>query len=135
MKYISIFLYTLVGAVSFLMAYKNLFAKAFLPFHEQASGTEWKDVDPSLQKLILFIMRISGMGFLTVALLVVVTVAFTFIESGWWMVFLPFIALVFCTGLFVFNYDLFRKTGAKTPWQGSLFAILALIAAAICSFL
>jgi hypothetical protein len=55
------------------------------------------------------LVNLSGLGFLAVAV--------------------PILSLVFCAGLFYFNYDLHRKTGADTPWKGTIAAILLIIVA------
>jgi hypothetical protein len=46
---------------------------------------------------------------------------------------IPVLALIYCTGLFIFNFILHIKTKAETPWKGSLYAMLALIAGIIIS--
>jgi hypothetical protein len=50
------------------MAYKSIFSNKFLPFHEEAAGTSWDSIDKRLQKVIITILRISGLGFLIIFL-------------------------------------------------------------------
>jgi len=40
---------------------------------------------------------------------------------------IPVIALIYCTGLFLFNYYLHKKTGANTPWIGSIVAMVIIL--------
>lgn len=127
---ISRVLYLLVGIVSLIMAVKTLTAKSFLSFHQQAAGKSWEENDPGMRYLLLSLIRISGLGFLITALLLI---AFSVIADGsgdWFQqTVIPLAALVFCTGLFIANYRLFRQTGAKTPWFNSLIAMVVLIVA------
>ena len=41
---------------------------------------------------------------------------------------LPFVAFLYCGGLFVINRALEKKSGFKTPWRGSLMAAMGLLA-------
>ena len=59
----------LIGIICFVMAYKCIFAKEFLPFHQEAAGISWKEIDNTIQKVIITILRISGLGFLILFLL------------------------------------------------------------------
>jgi hypothetical protein len=61
------------------MAYKSLFSKKFLPFHEQAAGKPWHTVEDGLQRVVLALMKVSGLGFLVVGLLLII---FPIIKSG-----------------------------------------------------
>ena len=128
LKIIPIVLYFIIGIISFVMSWKSLFSKRYLPFHEEASGTFWTEIDGKLQIVFLSIMRISGLGFLTLfILLTVFPVANFFIQSTFIDYSIPAIALIFCTGLFIINYILYKKTKAKTPWKGSIYAVIVII--------
>ncbi len=65
-------LYVLVGIISLTMAYKNLFSNRFIPFHEKAAGKPWDQVDNGLQAVVIALMRVSGLGFLVVTLLLTI---------------------------------------------------------------
>ena len=69
---ITIVLYGFVGAVSLKMAFKNLFSKKYLLFHEKAAGRSWEEIDKPLQVVIMALMRISGLGFLMTGLLLLI---------------------------------------------------------------
>ena len=125
---VSITLFFVVGLICFTMAYKNLFGARFLPFHEQASGSRWEDLKTGVQDTILTLLQVSGLGFLVVALLLAVVPVIGYFRHDIVLVILvPAIAIIFCFGLFLFNYRLYRKTKADTPWQASLLA-LAIVA-------
>jgi hypothetical protein len=113
LKILPIALYFIVGAISLVMAVKNLRASRFLPFQEEAAGRPWSELDDSVKTLILSLLRLAGLGFLTIAILMIVwPVANYFSPSSFNEIFIPAVALIFCGGLFVVNYSLFKKTGA-----------------------
>jgi len=137
MKIIEIFiiiLYGFVGFIALIMAFKNIFSKTLLPFQEKASSTAWIEVDDKLQYVILTLMRISGLGFLIIAfLLLVFPIVNYFKHDAFLMYSIPILSFVYCLGLFFANYSLHKHTRSKTPWRGSLFAIVALLAGMIMS--
>ena len=127
-------LYLIVGAISLVMAAKNLTAKKILPFQEQAAGESWDDIEIPLQRMILSLLRLSGMGFLVVSLLLIMYPVIIYLSPNIYHKLVPpILALVYCSGLFIVNYQLYRDTKAATPWKGSLYACLALLAGIIIS--
>jgi 4-amino-4-deoxy-L-arabinose transferase-like glycosyltransferase len=122
-KIIPLVLYLFIGIVALLMAYKSFFSSRFLPFHEQAAGKSWESIDQGVQIVIRTLMKVSGLGFLTVALfLIIFSIVSFFSQYSLVQCLLPGIALLFCLGLFVVNHQLAVQTKAKTPWKGSLTA-------------
>ena len=133
---ITIVLYGFVGAVSLKMAFKNLFSKKYLSFHEKAAGRSWEEIDKPLQVVILAVMKISGLGFLMIAILLLIfPVVNQFINSEFLRYSIPIIAFLFCTGLFLVNYNLYKQTNTNTPWKRSLLAMIAIVAGIIISLL
>jgi hypothetical protein len=133
-KIVPILLYIIVGIISMAMAVKNLFSSKFLPFHENAANKPWDEIDNPLKLVILTLLRLVGMGFLIVSILLLIfPIINYFIPNEFYKYSIPIIALVYCTGLFVINFLLYKNTKAETPWKGSLYAMLALIAGIIIS--
>jgi len=131
---ISAILYFITGMICLAMALKCLTAKKFLPFHEKASGTAWEHLDTGIQTVIITMLRITGLGFLVVFLvLTVLPIANFSARNNFLKYFIPLLSFIFCSGLFIFNYDLYRKTGAGTPWKGSLAAGVIILAGFILS--
>ena len=58
---ISTLIYILLGIICLLMAYKSMFSKKYLPFHEEAAGKPWENIEKPLQNVIITILRISGL--------------------------------------------------------------------------
>lgn len=136
LKIIPVILYIIVGIISLVMAYKNLFSDRLLPFHEKAANKKWEEIESSLQIVILTFMRLTGLGFLIVSILLLVfPIVNLFYRNGFYEYFIPILALIFCFGLFLINYSLYRKTEANTPWKGSLYAVFVIIVGIIISIL
>ena len=120
---VSVILYCLVGVVSFVMAYKALTTKKFLPFHEHASGVSWETLDVRMQHVILALTRISGLGFCTLGILLITfPIAMVHSHDAVQRYLIPGVSCFFCLGLFIVNRSLHLKTGADTPWKGALLA-------------
>jgi hypothetical protein len=129
---ISTLIYVLIGIVSLLMAYKSMSSKKYLPFHEEAAGKQWESIEKPLQNVIITILRISGLGFFIVFLLLTIFPVINYFRPDPFIKFsTPIISSIFCFGLFLFNFILFKQTKAKTPWPGSLVAIIIIISSFI----
>lgn len=125
-----------VGVISMIMAFKNLFSNKFLPFLEKAANKRWDEIDNPLKLVILSLLRLAGLGFLIIAILLLAfPIVSYFIPNNFYNYSIPIVALIYCTGLFVTNYLLYKKTKADTPWKGSLYAMLAIITGIIISIL
>ena len=124
-------LYFVVGLISLVMAQKSLLSKKLLPFHEAAAGKSWDAIDKPLQGVIIALLRVGGLGFLVVGLLLLIFPIVNIQNHGRFTMFaVPVIALLYCCGLFWANYRLYKQTGASTPWKGAL-AAAAIVCAAI----
>jgi hypothetical protein len=129
-------LWFLTGVISLLMAVKCLFSRKFLPFHEAAYGKPWDAIEEKLQSVILTLLKLSGLGFLVVAILLMTFPVYSYFRPGHFLKYVaPLTALIFCTGLFVVNYRLYKQTRANTPWKNSLFAMAVILLGILLSFL
>ncbi len=89
-----------------------------------------------MQEVVIVLMRVSGLGFLIVGvMLIVFPPANYFLQSAFFRYAVPMIAMVYCSGLFLYNYRLHVRTSAETPWKKSLYAVVALIAGLLFSVL
>ena len=131
---IPIVLYLLVGAVSLIMAHKSMFSNKLLPFQEKAAGIRWDEIDRSLQSVLLALIRISGLGFLVIAALLIISpIVNYFAPHAFLRYAVPLMSALYCMGLFLVNYSLYKRTKAPTPWKGSLYAALIILAGIVIS--
>jgi hypothetical protein len=129
-------LYFLVGLISLVMAFKSLSSTRFLPFHEAASGKSWDTLDKPLQGVIVALLRVGGLGFLVVGLLLLIfPIVNIYLHDPFAAFAIPGAALVYCIGLFGANFSLYKQTGAETPWKGALAAAAIMCAGIVISIL
>jgi hypothetical protein len=134
LDFLPLVLYVSVGVICLVMAFKCLFSDKYLPFHEKAANKPWNEIEALLKLVILFFLRLSGLGFLVMSILLIVfPIVNYFIPSTFYKYSIPVIGLIFCTGLFVNNYLLYNKTKANTPWKGSLYAMAIILTGIIIS--
>jgi len=132
----SIVLYFIVGLVCLRMSFKLLSSDKFLPFHEKAAGKPWDALEEPIRYVIVTLLRISGLGFLVVALMLLTFPLANLVFKDSFITFsLPVISSIFCVGLFAFNYSLYEKTNTRTPWKGSIIAIIILVVSFILSII
>lgn len=131
---IPVILYFITGIISLIMTFHQLFSKKFMPFQENASGIVLESLGKPLQLVILTILRIAGLGFLIEALLLTVFPAVNYFYPDEFLKYsVPIVALIYSSGLALFNYDLYKNTKAQTPWKGSFFAAIIIIAGIVIS--
>ncbi|MCX6255081.1 MAG: hypothetical protein NTV31_11475 [Bacteroidia bacterium] len=105
-KIIPIVLYLFVGIISMVMAFKNLFSNKYLLFYEKAANKRWDEIDNPLKLVILTFMRLAGLGFLIISILLLVfPIVSYFNPNTFYKYLIPIVALIYCTGLFVINYS------------------------------
>lgn len=131
---VPIALYFIVGVIGLFMAFKNILANKYLPFHEEAAGKSWNEIEDPLKIIILSFMRISALGFLIISvLLMVCPVVNLFIPNTFYKYSIPVLALIYSLGLLIINYILYKKTNADTPWKGSLYTTFMILSGIIIS--
>ncbi len=126
-------IYILVGVVSIGLGLLYLTSEQFMPYHAEAVGTPWAEVDPGTQTLILALMRVAGGGWLALGFLTIV-LSFGQIQTrsavSRWA--LPIGIVIFYSASLAATWGVYRETGAHTPWLPSLASIgLALLAFAV----
>jgi hypothetical protein len=132
---IPVIIYGIAGVISLIMAFKNLSLKRFIEFHEKAANVQWEDIDKPLQSVILALMKVSGLGFLVVAMLLLIfPVVNYFMQNEFIKYSIPVIALIYCSGLFLVNFYLHKQTDSETPWRGSLIVVISISAGIFISF-
>lgn len=118
----------LVGLICLVMADKTIRSKKFLPFHEQAYGGSWDTINPQLQSVILTILKISGLGFLVVGLMLMIFPTVSYLLAVPFIRYeVPALGFIYSVGLYLFNYKLFQKTNAASPWKASLVSAALLL--------
>lgn len=117
----------LVGLVALRMAWKGLFAEQWLPFHRAAAGVEWESLPAGARRVLVFLVRMGGLGFLAPSLLLVGVPVLLLRGTGRSGVLAILgVGVVYSAGLGLLTRRLHRDTGASAPWKASFGAAAAL---------
>ncbi len=108
----------------------------FMPYHAEAVGKSWVEVDPAFQILILALMKAVGGGFLASAFAMVVLLFKAFRKGLRWSFWaIPAIGLIVSfTSLYV-TATVALNTPASPPWMVAAFGIVLLTVGFIFSAL
>ena len=99
-----------------------------------AAKKSWDAIDNPFKLVTLSLLRLIGLGFLIVSILLLFfPIINYFNQNKFYKYSISIVALIYCTGLFVINYLLYRTAKAETPWKGSLYAMVAIITGIIIS--
>ena len=105
------------GSILFgLMGVMYLRRREFMPYHAEAVGTSWAEVEPAFQILILALMRVVGGAFLALALATVVIAIKPFREAQAWATWLlPAIGFTAMGASLVATMSVARNTPGNPP--------------------
>jgi len=128
-KLFAVLLYSIVVFITAGGGLQFITATRFFDYHAQAAGIEWTRLNPDLQMLILAGFKITGAGFLTVALNMALMILFSFTKhaKSWSGVAIPLVGLVFWSVILSTTLTVLAATGADAPWTPSLFCVVALL--------
>lgn len=137
LKTLAISGYGLVALITLAMASRFLTATEFFPYHAVASGTEWADLGPGLQTVVLAVLRVCGAGWLATGIALALMIAFPFArrDEPWSHVAIPTVSLTFWAITLATTLHVASTTPATPPWMGSLFCIVVTLLSATCSLL
>ena len=128
-KLIAVLLYSIVVFITAGAGLQFMTATQFFDYHAQAAGVSWSSLNPDLQMLILAGFKVTGAGFLTVALNLALMILFSFTKhaKSWSGVAIPLVGLVFWSVVLSTTLLVFSATGAAAPWGVSLFCVMSLL--------
>ena len=110
-------------------------SREFLPYHAQALGKTWAELDGKLKTLLLAFMSSVGLATVAVGLSVIAMLIFAFISRELWSYYtIPVISLVLAVHTLIVMLDLKKKTGAKTPYIPAAVGIVLIVIGFVLSF-
>lgn len=120
--------YLVVAISAMVMGLLYTTSPTIMPYHQQAIGMRWDDIDPNLSLLLLALLRGAGIaGWITgLSIGVLLFIPFRRGEmwSRWAITLLGFVSLL---PALYYTVRLKLSTGASTPWIPSIFLLLLLI--------
>lgn len=128
-KTLTVLLYSIVVFITAGAGLQFLTATQFFDYHAQASGQVWSSLNPDLQMLVLAGFKVTGVGFITVALNLFLMLVFSFTKhaANWSVVAIPLVGLVFWSVVLSTTLTVYSATRAEAPWGISLFCVIALL--------
>ena len=124
-------IYLVLGIVNIVLGAMYFSSEQFMPYHSQAVGRSWQEVDPGTQILVLALMKVAGAGWINLGFLTIILALGEFVKRSIvtrWA--LPTGTLIFYLGSLAATWGVYQETGASTPWLPSL----AMIGVALLAF-
>jgi hypothetical protein len=112
---IIVFILTAVAGLVFAALY--LLRPEFMPYHEVALGTQWTDLEPAIQVLILALMRVSGGAFLTTSIALTFLMLVPLRNGKFWPYYaIPIIGLATLVPSMIATFSVKLNTPANPPY-------------------
>ncbi len=129
---ISLSCYVLVAMLGFTFAFVYLTRPEFMPYHADAVGMEWNEVDANMKVLIIALMRVSGGGWLATSLSIsFLLIAGRKFKKPWLK--LALVSVGFAALIPSLWATLYVKSNspADPPWLAAVVAIVFLLVAMV----
>jgi hypothetical protein len=126
--------YTLAALAALLFGSIYLLRSSYMPYHADAVGLSWMELDPNMQTLLLALMRVAGGGFLATGAAIVVLLLFPCRRDeiwGYWAV--PLVGLSASLPTLYATHLVNSRTPANPPWEVALATVLLLLIGAALS--
>lgn len=118
--------YSINALVSLLLGSTYLFRGSFMPYHADALGRSWTEVEPALQTLLSALMDVAGAGWIGIGVATLVLVAVPMRRGErWGRLLIPTLFLIFYVPTLLATLAVMNGTPATPPWYGNAIACLA----------
>jgi hypothetical protein len=118
--------YGVTAAISLLLGSVYLTRGSFMPYHGDALGLPWRELDPALQTLLLALMDVAGAGWIAVGVAVLALLVGPFRRGEQWSrLLIPLLLLTFYVPTLMATLEVAGKTAATPPWWGNALACTA----------
>ena len=133
---ISFISYGFVALISIIFGFIYLIKNQFMPYHSEALGLSWSDLEPNLQILILALMRVAGGGFLATGLAMLILLIIPFRAGDSWSIYaIPIISFCTSSGALYATWLVKTRTPGNPPVILSLLALILTIIGLIFSLI
>jgi len=120
--------YVINSLVSVGLGGTYLFRGAFMPYHAEALGRRWAEVEPALQTLLKALMDVAGAGWVGIGVATLVLVAVPMRRGEQWSrLLIPTLFLIFYVPTLLATLAVLQGTPATPPWYGNAVACLATV--------
>ena len=120
--------YVINALVSLVLGSTYLFRGSFMPYHADALGRSWTEVEPALQTLLGALMDVAGAGWVGIGVATLVLVAVPMRRGErWGRLLIPALFLIFYVPTLLATLAVLDGTPATPPWYGNATACLATV--------
>ena len=120
--------YSITALASLVLGTVYMLKNSFMPYHAEAVSKSWAEVETADQILISALMDVSGGGWFTVGVVIVILLVFPFRNDEQWAIYaLPAIILIFYLPNLWATLSVLWNTPASPPWYGNLIACLSAV--------
>jgi hypothetical protein len=99
-----------------------------MPYHKQAIGKNWAEIDRGIQVIILALMESVGAANLGIGFIVLILLLIPFRRGEIWVNWTIFLGGIFLSGLaFLITFKVHLATNASTPWYLFLFNMVLIL--------
>ena len=117
--------YSFVALISIIFGLIYLCKNQFMPYHSEAVGLSWSNLDRNLQVLIIALMRAAGGGFLATGLAILLLLIIPWRAGDIWSIYaIPAIGLCTSIGTLYATLLVKTRTPGKPPVRLSLLALI-----------
>jgi len=118
--------YLINSLVSIGLGGTYLLRGSFMPYHADALGRSWTEVEPALQTLLTALMDVAGAGWIGIGVATLVMVAVPMRRGErWGRLLIPVLFLIFYVPTLLATLAVLNGTPAAPPWYGNAIACLA----------
>jgi len=120
--------YVINSLVSVGLGGMYLFRGSFMPYHAEALGRRWAEVEPALQTLLKALMEVAGAGWIGIGVATLILVAVPMRRGETWgRLLIPVLFLIFYVPTLLATLAVLNGTPATPPWYGNAVACLATV--------
>ena len=124
--------YGINSLVSLILGSTYLLRGSFMPYHADALGRQWAEVEPALQTLLKALMEVAGAGWIGIGVATLVLVAVPMRRGErWGRLLIPALFLIFYVPTLLATIAVMNGTPASPPWYGNAIACLATLAGVV----
>ncbi len=126
MRIAAISLYILTGIISITMGAVYLFSPEFMPYHADALGRAWHDLQDSEQVLFGALLDVAGAGWIALGAAVIVLAIIPVLRGELWArLLVPVLLFLFYVPTLLATLAVLEHTPATPPWYGNAVALVA----------
>ena len=124
--------YGINSLVSLILGSTYLLRGSFMPYHADALGRQWAEVEPALRTLLRALMEVAGAGWIGIGVATLGLVAVPMRRGErWGRLLIPALFLIFYVPTLLATIAVMNGTPATPPWYGNAIACVATLAGGV----